>query len=464
MRRTRWRRLGALAAGAAVVAASVVTPAAAAQDEIPDVGEIVHSDNMQHLANVPKQPPFDNQDAYNSDIAFTGNYAIVGNYDGFTIFDIKQPRKPEIVSTVHCPGGQNDVSVHGDLLFMSTDYPRTNDTCVSEPTEGSDPNGWEGIQVFDISDKTAPKYVSAVRTDCGSHTHTMMPDGDSVKLYVSSYSPAPELPNCQPPHDKISIVDVPIDTPEDAKVIATPVVFPDGGNPGGENPDGTQRSETTGCHDLTVYPEKKIMAGACMGDGVLFDVSDPADPKVTERVQDNENFAFWHSATFNNDATKVIFTDELGGGGLATCNDTFGPNRGANGIYDLTGEGKLDFQSYYKIPRNQADTENCVAHNGSLIPVQDRDIMVQAWYQGGVSVFDFTDAANPEEIAFFDRGPLSEDENITGGSWSAYYYNGYIYSADIQKGLDVLEIRDPRTAPAKSVKFDEFNPQTQPSY
>ncbi|KMS91400.1 LVIVD repeat-containing protein [Prauserella rugosa] len=464
MRRTRWRRWGALAAGAAVVVAGVVTPSAAAQDEIPGVDEVVHSDNMRQLANVPKQPPFDNEDAYGTDIAFTGDNAIVGNYNGFTIYDISKPKKPRIVSQVSCPGGQNDVSVHGDLLFMSTDYPRTNDSCTSEPAEGSDPNAWEGIQVFDISDVTAPEYVAAVRTDCGSHTHTMLPDGDSVKVYVSSYGPAPDLPHCQPPHDKISIVDVPVDSPEDAKVIATPVVFPDGGNPGGENPDGTERSETTGCHDLTAFPEKNIMAGACMGDGVLFDLSDPADPKVTERVQDNENFAFWHSATFNNDGTKVVFTDELGGGGLATCNDKFGPERGANGIYDLGEDGSLEFRSYYKIPRNQADTENCVAHNGSLIPVKGRDIMVQAWYQGGVSVWDFTDAANPEEIGFFERGPLSEEENITGGAWSAYYYNGHIYSSDIQKGLDVLEVKDPRTAPAKSVRFDEFNPQTQPTY
>ncbi|MFC4000263.1 LVIVD repeat-containing protein [Prauserella oleivorans] len=464
--RRRWNRVVIVAAAALL--GGTIAPAAVAQ-ETPGVDEIVHSPNMRQLANIPKQAPFDTEQAFGTDIAFTDDHAIVGNYDGFTVYDISKPKKPRIVSQVVCPGGQNDVSVSGDLLFLSTDYARTNDSCTSEPAQASDPDSWEGIKVFDISDLSAPEYVAAVRTDCGSHTHTMVPDPSrgSVFVYVSSYSPAPELPNCQPPHDKISIVEVPVDSPEDAEVVATPVLFPDGGNPGGDNPDGTRRSATTGCHDLTAYPEKNLMAGACMGDGVLFDLSDKLNPRVLDRVQDNENFAFWHSATFNNSGTKVVFTDELGGGGLPTCNARFGPNRGADGIYDITGEGvdkALEFRSYYKIPRHQTETENCVAHNGSLIPVAGRDIMVQSWYQGGVSVWDFTDSANPKEIGYWERGPLSDTQPITGGTWSAYYYNGHVYSSDIQKGLDVLAVNDPRTAPAKSVRYDEFNAQTQPSY
>jgi hypothetical protein len=462
--RRRGRLAGVLIATAALTVAGLGSPAAAQQNDIPDVDEVVHSHNLHPVAHLDKEGPFAGQSAFNTDIAFTRGHAIVGNYDGFTIYDVRKPKKPKVVSQVLCPGGQNDVSVSGDLLFLSTDYARTNDSCVSEPAQASDPNSWEGIKVFDISDLSNPTYVASVRTDCGSHTHTMVPapERNSVLLYVSSYSPAPELPNCQPPHDKVSIVEVPLDHPEDAELVATPVLFPDGGNPG----DGYS-SKTTGCHDLTAYPEKDLMAGACMGDGILIDISDRMNPRVIDRVQDNTNFAFWHSATFNNEGTKVVFTDELGGGGMPTCNAEIGPERGANGIYDIKGTGDrahLEFRSYYKIPRHQADTENCVAHNGSLIPVKGRDIMVQAWYQGGVSVWEFTDSDRPKEIAYFERGPLSDTENITGGSWSAYYYNGYIYSSDIQKGFDVLDVRDPRTAPAKSVKFDEFNAQTQPSY
>nr|BFF00747.1 hypothetical protein GCM10020241_24220 [Streptoalloteichus tenebrarius] len=204
-----------------------------------------------------------------------------------------------------------------------------------------------------------------------------------------------------------------------------------------------------------------------MGDGVLIDISDRERPRVFERVRDDRNFAFWHSATFNNEGTKVVFTDELGGGGAPACDAKTGPTRGADGIYDIVGRGdqrKLVFRSYFKIPRYQAETENCVAHNGSLIPVRGRDIMVQAWYQGGVSVWDFTDSARPKEIGYWERGPLSTDRKITGGSWSAYYYNGHIYSSDIQKGLDVLDLNDPRTHIAKWVRMDELNVQTQGSY
>jgi hypothetical protein len=469
VKRGRLSRVLLAMAGALTLAISVPVPAAAQPDGIPGVDEISHSRNMRQIAHLPKQAPFDSQSAFGTDIAFTDGHAIVGNYDGFVVYDVRIPHRPRIVSQVLCPGGQNDVSISGDLLFLSTDYARSDDTCSSEPSQASNPAAWEGIKVFDISNLAEPRYVASVRTDCGSHTHTMVPDkqGKSVLLYVSSYSPASQLPNCQPPHDKISIVEVPVDHPEQAELIATPVLFPEGGNPGGENPDGTRRSATTGCHDLTAYPERDVLAGACMGDGLLIDISDRLQPRVIERVQDNVNFAFWHSATFNNDGTKVIFTDELGGGGMATCNAEFGPTRGADGIYDLTGEGddrQLEFRSYFKIPRHQADTENCVAHNGSLIPVPGRDIMVQSWYQGGVSVWDFTDSANPKEIGYWERGPLSNDELILGGTWSAYYYNGYIYSSDIQKGLDVLDIRDRRTAPAKSVRYDEFNPQSQPHY
>ncbi|HET6530029.1 MAG TPA: hypothetical protein VFH03_05365, partial [Actinoplanes sp.] len=247
-----------------------------------------------------------------------------------------------------------------------------------------------------------------------------------------------------------------------AAVVATPVLFPDGGNP-----DGNNTSETTGCHDITVYAEKDIAAGACMGDGALFDIKNRTAPKVITTVRDTVNFAFWHSATFNNSATKVVFTDELLGGTGPTCNEEIGPNRGANAVYDIVGKGKdrtLEFRSYFKIPRPNTDTENCVAHNGSLIPVPGKDIMVQAWYQGGISVWEFTDSRRPNEIAYWERGPLSNERIVPGGSWSAYWYNGFIYSNDIQKGMDVLLLNDTRTNPAKHKRTWQFNAQTQENY
>ncbi|MFI5640666.1 LVIVD repeat-containing protein [Streptomyces goshikiensis] len=433
-----------------------------APGEIPGKDEIVHSRNIKPLANIPSANP----DGINSDLAFQGRYAYAGSYDGFTIYDIDDPKAPKTVSRVLCPGGQNDISVSGDLLFLSTDSSRSDDSCNSVSQPATEKSSWEGIKIFDIKDKENPKYIKSVETACGSHTHTLVPGNRDVYLYVSSYSPSEAFPDCQPPHDGISVVKVPKKAPTQAAVVGFPVLFPDGGNPGGPVNPGV--SKTTGCHDITVLPSKDLAAGACMGDGILFDISEPEQPRVIDRVQDNVNFSFWHSATFNERANKVVFTDELGGGGGATCNEATGPNRGADGIYDITGRGdhrKLVFRSYFKIPRHQADTENCVAHNGSLIPVGGgRDIMVQAWYQGGVSVWDFTDSDKPKEIGYFERGPLTTDVLGLGGSWSAYYYNGHIYSNDIVKGLDVLRLDDWRTESAKRVWMDRLNVQSQPDY
>ncbi|GAA4062976.1 LVIVD repeat-containing protein [Nonomuraea soli] len=413
------------------------------------------SSNVKLVANVPKKAPFDDSTAYATDMAFQGRYAFVGNYNGFTIYDIGDPAKPSIVSQVLCPGAQNDVSVHGDLLFLSVDEPRSNDSCKSDFGTPTSRKSWEGIRVFDIKDKRRPRYLKAVETACGSHTHTLVPDkkGAAVYLYVSSYDPADLFPECKPPHDKISIVKVPLKSPRSAKVVSTPVLFPEGGN---ESQDGLLLG-TSGCHDITVYPKKDLAAGACMGDGVLLDIADREHPKVIDTVTD-DNFAFWHSATFNNAGTKVVFTDELGGGLAATCTKAVGPKRGADAVFDIA-DRTLVFRSYYKIPRHQKAGENCVAHNGSLVPVKGRDIMVQAWYQGGVSVWDFTDSRKPVEIGYFDRGPFKPRD--VAGSWSAYYYNGFVFSSEIQRGLDVLKLTDKRTGPAARVRLRVLNAQTQ---
>ncbi|MBF8193211.1 hypothetical protein ITP53_47590 [Nonomuraea sp. K274] len=445
---------------ALVALAGVTGPAQAA--DIPAPGEIVMTPNIQHVTNVPKPEALAD---INTDIAFQGDYAYVGNYSGFSIYDIKNPKKAKVVSSVVCPGSQMDMSIHGNLLFGSVDSSRNNDSCSSSSQSAANKDSWEGMRIFDVSDKANPRYVKSVETNCGSHTHTLVPDaqGQNVYIYISSYGPSSSFPDCQTPHDLISIIKVPVADPAAASVIATPNLFPDGGFPGvpGSYPNG--KSATTGCHDITAYPEKGIAAGACMGEGVLMDISNPEQPRITATVRDSVNFAFWHSATFNNDATKVIFTDELGGGSRATCNEAIGPNRGANAYYDVVG-GQMVFKGYFKIPRHQADTENCVAHNGSLIPVKGRDIMVQAWYQGGVSVVDFTDSANAQEIAYFERGPDNTAPALSGGFWSAYYYNGYIYASDFNLGLDVLKINDPRTNKANGVKMDVLNTQSQKSY
>ncbi|WP_035283549.1 LVIVD repeat-containing protein [Actinokineospora spheciospongiae] len=466
------RRLSATAVlGAAALTLSTLAgvTSASAQGAFPAADEIVTSPNVRHVANIPATAPLGGPSSVGTDLAFTGDYAIAGNYLGFTIYDIKTPERPRITSQVLCPGSQNDVSVSGNLLFLSTDSRRSDASCNSvAQSDGTKPY-WEGIKVFDISDKRNPRYVTAVETACGSHTHTLVPGkkNKDVYLYVSSYSPAASLSKCQPPHDIISIVKVPLRDPASAALVATPNLFPDGGNPGRSGTIETgYTSATTGCHDITVFPAKDLAAGACMGDGVLMDISDREKPRVISRVQDDEHFAFWHSATFNNAGTKVLFTDELGGGGAATCNPEIGPTRGADGIYDITGRGDkraLEFKSFYKINRTQTDEENCVAHNGSLLPVPGRDIMVQAWYMGGVQIIDFTDSTAPKEIGFFERGPAA-DPDESGGVWSAYYYNGYIYTSDLGKGFDVLRIDDPRTDLAKFHRSTELNVQTQGTY
>jgi hypothetical protein len=438
--------------------AALLTPAAANADAPTPVDQIVKSDNIDHVANLPKPEGFD---VSNSDLAFTGDHVIVGNYNGFVIHDVSDPAEPVITSAVLCPGGQGDVSVSGDLLYYSVEYPQVNEECGSGESTAEDPDAFEGMRIFDISDKANPEYVAAVRTDCGSHTNTLLPGEDSDLIYVSSYAPSESFPNCRPPHDKISIIEVPKDDPASAAVVSKPVLFPEGGN---HDQEGLLRP-TEGCHDITVFPAKDIAAGACMGEGVLMDISDPLNPVVTETVRD-ENYAFWHSATFTNDARTVIFTDELGGGGAATCNEEIGPERGANAIYTVQGKRnpELRFASYFKIDRHQGDTENCVAHNGSLIPVPGKDYFVQSWYQGGVSIIDFNNPRKPREIGYFDRGPVSDTELVRGGTWSAYYYNGYVYSSERTRGLDVLRLDDRRLRGAERVEFDEFNPQSQPVY
>jgi hypothetical protein len=398
----------------------------------------------------------------NSDLAFQGEHLFLGNFNGFNTYDIEDPKKARLIASVVCPGGQGDVSVHGNLLVMSVEETRGRVDCGTQGVEATvSAERFRGVRIFDISDVRKPRQVAAVQTCRGSHTHTLVSlPSDKENLYVygsgtSAVRSGEELAGCsnkEPKEDpntslySIDVIQIPLAAPEKARIVNRPRIFADPatGNIAGLWPGGTQwpgsqkASETNRCHDITVLPEAGLAAGACSGNGILLNISDPVHPVRLDAVAD-KNFAFWHSATFNNDGTKVIFTDEWGGGTRPRCRPTDPPTWGADAIFDVV-DGKLRFGGYYKLPAPQTDQENCVAHNGSLIPVPGRDIMVQAWYQGGLSVFDFTDSAKPVEIAFFDRGPLDARNLVTGGYWSTYWYNGHIYGSEIARGLDVFKL------------------------
>ena len=409
----------------------------------------------------------------NTDMAFKDNILVAGNYHGFNIYSLQNSESPQLLSSVICPGGQGDVSIVGDLLIMSVEESRGRVDCGLQGA-GSEPTleRFRGIRIFDISNLQFPKQVGQVQTCRGSHTHSVVvsetPDRKIIVYNsgTSSVRDQEELDSCfeEIPGDnrtalfRIDIIEIPIDNPANSSIVKSPAVFADpetgvlaGLWRGGDHGDETQEtSRTDQCHDITVFPSKKIAAGACSGNGILFDISDPFNPTRIDVVTDI-GFAYWHSATFNNDGTKVVFTDEWGGGGRARCRAWDPLDWGANAIYDIV-DRKLIFKSHYKMSAPQQETENCVAHNGSIIPIKGKDIMVQAWYQGGISVMDFTDSENPIEIAFFDRGPISDEKLITGGYWSAYYYEGNIYASEIVRGLDVFQL-----TPSKFLTLDLIN-------
>ena len=510
--------------------------------------------NMDRLSATP--PPESFVGVTNSDLAFKGNYAIQGNYNGIMVWDLTAPTEPELITEYVCPASQSDVSVYGDLLFVSGEGLDGRLDCGTEGVEErASEKRLRGIRIFDISDIRSPEYISNVQTCRGSHTHSVLKDPDddeNVYVYVSGSAPVrpeEELPGCSdamPEEDsnsalfRIEVIQVPLDNPGGAAIVSSPRIFDDleappehglapadlerieeareqgefvieiMGQPrilppqaaaqlldrmvqqrGGSGPPtaadssrlrevlpqmiaqrmGNQDAEQRGptqCHDITLYPEIGLAGGACEGYGLLLDIRDPVNPTRIDAVADS-NFAYWHSATFNNDGSTVLFTDEWGGGGQPKCRTSDPMEWGANAIFTVN-DGDMDFKSYYKVPAVQTEQENCVAHNGSLIPVPGRDVMVQAWYQGGISVFDFTDPANPVEIAFHDRGPVNPDRMQMGGSWSVYWYNGLIVSSEIARGLDIFELSpspylsENEIAAANTVEFEYLNAQGQPKY
>jgi len=453
---------------------------------------------LELVATAPKPASFDDPSSpgnflyANSDLAFRGDFVFQGNYNGFEVWDISDKTSPKIRTVFPCPGGQGDPSVFGNLLFISVEQTSARIDCGKQGVADTvSAERLRGVRIFDISDIDHPKQVAAVQTCRGSHTHTLVTDpNDQANLYVyvsgtagvrssnelagCSGKPAEEDPNTS--LFQVEVIRVPLAAPQDAKVVNLARVFADpktgfvaGLAKEGDHGPGTQTTGPTNmCHDITVFPEMGLGAGACSGNGILLDIRDVANPKRIAEVSD-PNFAYWHSATFNNDASKVLFTDEWGGGTSPRCRATDKPTWGADAIYTLA-DGKLTQQSFFKLPAAQTEQENCVAHNGSMIPVPGRDIMVQAWYQGGLALVDFTDPAHPVEVGFFDRGPVSAEKAVLGGHWSAYWYNGYIIGSEIARGLDLLRLKPGRMlskneiAAAESVRLEQFNPQLQPKF
>ncbi len=425
----------------------------------------------------------------NTDMAFRDDVLVVGSYHGFNVYRLQEDGLPRHMASIVCPGGQGDVSIVGDLLFMSAQETRGRLDCgLGGVMEDVSEERFRGLRIFDISDLTRPVQVGAVQTCRGSHTHSVVSGPDEhgrIIVYnsgTSSIREEDEMEGCfdESPGDertalfRIDVIEVPVDDPASARIVDSPAVFADpetgitaGLWHGGDHGDETQEtSQTDECHDITVFPDGGIAAGACSGNGIIFDISDPRKPQRIDAVVDT-GFAYWHSATFNNDGTKVLFTDEWGGGSRPRCRAHDPLTWGADAIYDIV-DGKLEFRGYFKMPAPQVEEENCVAHNGSIVPVPGRDIFVQAWYQGGVSVIDFTDSENPVEIAYFDRGPLNGDELIFGGYWSTYWYDGFIYGTETMRGLDIFSLEPSEYLTeneiAAAVLADQgrlFNPQQQ---
>ena len=458
-----------------------------------DAGQAIS--NLEFVAQMPKPAAFfdpsrpGDRGQTNSDLAFQNNHVFQGTYGGFQVWDVTNVAKPSLTLAFVCPGGQGDVSVFGKLLFMSVEATSGRLDCGPQGVRDTvSTERFRGVRIFDISDIKNPKQVASVQACRGSHTHTVVSDPrdkSHVYIYISGTSVVrspTELAGCSrgaPETDpntslfRIDIIEVPLAAPQNARIVNSPRIFADSTGRiaglwmGGAHGEGTQRTSTTNqCHDITAYSEIGLAAGACSGNGILLDISDPVNPKRIDEVID-PNFAYWHSATFSNDGRKVLFTDEWGGGSQPRCMSTDRPEWGADAIFTLQANRKLKLEGYYKLPAPQTKFENCVAHNGSLIPVPGRDIMVQGWYQGGLSVVDFTDPRKPKEIAFFDRGPMNDTALVSGGYWSAYWYNGHIYGSEMARGLDIFTLKPSEflsaneIAAAKLAKVDELNVQDQ---
>jgi hypothetical protein len=479
-------------------------------------------EGMKQVSFTPKVAEFDTARGLtfvNSDMAFRGNYVYQGNFAGFSIWDVSNPAKPVKVSVVQCTTSQGDPSIYGNLLFISAEGGGNRNDCgkggVQDPKDHM-----AGVRIFDVSDPKNPKLVKNVQTCKGSHTHTVVPspsDKGVIYLYVSGTQgarPETELAGCKAGTDpsdesnslfRLDVIKVPLAHPEQSEVVTGARIFAGldaaprrasaaaagrgagrggrGDSAGAAPPPPPMPTGPRNCHDVSVYPEMHLLAGACASYGLLVDISNPEKPIRLDAKADT-NFSYWHTAVFSNDGGKVVFTDEWGGGTSPNCQANHMLEMGGNTTLTISKDKKFKQGAYFKIPTAQTAQENCVSHNGALVPVPGRDLMVQGWYQGGVDVIDFTDPDKPYEVAFFDRGPVDAPPLVDagppgaaraapargtiGGSWGAYYYNGLIFSSEMARGLDILELTPSdklsanEIAAAKLVKFEQFNPQSQP--
>jgi hypothetical protein len=469
----------------------------------------VAASNMRLVSFSGKPAAFDTARGLtfiNSDLAFSGKYVYQGNFAGFTVWDVSTPAKPKVVSVVSCITSQGDPSIYDNLLFISAEGGGNRNDCAKGGVK--DPKDhMAGVRIYDVSNPAEPRLIKNVQTCKGSHTHTIIPDPKDkgvIYIYVSGNQgarPDSELAGCNNGTDpadpknslyRLDVIRVPLAHPEQSEVVTGARIFTGldpaphaEGRPERRNRDGSARIPTgpRNCHDVTAYPAENLLAGACASYGLLVDISNPLKPVRLDAVSDT-NFSLWHTAVFSNDGKKVVFTDEWGGGTGPMCQATSMMEMGGNKILTIDGKKKYTQHSYFKIPTAQSAQENCVSHNGGLIPVPGRDIMVQGWYQGGVSVMEFTDVEHPRELAFFDRGPIDppptgeveatettdgrRTRGTIGGSWGAYWWNGLIYSSELDRGFDIYELLPSdelsanEIAAAKLVKFEQYNPQSQP--
>jgi hypothetical protein len=463
----------------------------------------VAAENMRLVSFSPKPAAFDTARGLtfiNSDLAFSDKYVYQGNFAGFTVWDVSNPNAPKTVAVVSCITAQADPSVYGNLLFISAEGRGNRTDCAKGGVQ--DPKDhMAGVRIYDVTNPAEPRLIKNVQTCKGSHTHTIVPDPKDkgvIYIYVSGNQearPATELAGCNNGTDpadennslfRLDVIRVPLAHPEQSEVVTGARIFTGlgaapraAGRPARARP-GAEPTLPTGprnCHDVTAYPEMNLLAGACASYGLLVDISNPMKPVRLDAVSDT-NFSLWHTAVFSNDAKRVVFTDEWGGGTGPMCQATSMMQMGGNTTLTIDSKRKLTEHAYFKIPTAQSAQENCVSHNGGLIPVPGRDIMAQGWYQGGVNVIDFTDPDHPKELAFYDRGPIDaaptapEGERGTrgtiGGSWGAYWWNGLIYSSELDRGFDIYELTPSdqlsanEIAAAKLVHLVQYNPQSQP--
>jgi hypothetical protein len=487
---------------------------------------------MRLVSFSPKPAQFDSARGLtfvNSDLAFGTHYVYQANFAGFTVWDIADPAKPVIASVVECITSQGDPTIWGNLLFLSAEGAGNRNDCgkggVQDPKDHM-----AGVRIFDVTNPKAPKLVKNVQTCKGSHTHTVVPSKTDPKIlyiYVSGQQaarPETELAGCKNGTDpadptnslfQLDIIKVNIDRPDQAVVIpgariftgldATPECIrfcapaaPGGGRGGRGGRAGAPgdpaapltppaRTGPRNCHDVTAYPEMNLLSASCSTHAILVDISNPEKPFRIDAITDHNNFQGRHTAAFSNDGKKVIQTDEWGGGTGPMCQAGSMIELGGNTIITLDDKKKQTQRGYFKLPAAQSAEENCVSHNGGLIPVPGRDLYVQGWYQGGVNVMDFTDPDKAFEIAYFDRGsidpPAGADipvgaaagqaagaraRGTPGGSWGAYYWNGHVYSSELDRGFDIYELTPSpqlsanEIAAAKLVTFTQYNPQSQP--